>query len=135
MRFLLNHSRNYLPDSRIANGLGKALMQAGHEVHLPKAPPDTRSSDVYSGMDVAIEINHPRDDAVPRGVVHIDWIQDYPQGYDGPVPDDCCLPHDLIYTFGDGMLIGIPTENWEYYGPLIGEPRASWKHYAGSLLT
>jgi len=120
MRFLLNERRGHRPDPRIVHGLTKALAACGHDVYVSNVSPGTRPPQVYDGIDVAIEINQPRDEAVPADIVHIAWVQDYVQG-EAPDFGAACCGQDLIYTFGDG--------------PLIGAPSDRWPNCAGSLLT
>ena len=121
MRFLLNVGKNHWFDQRMLDGLGDALWDLGHEAYVVNIPQEKRTAEIYDKADVIVEINHPRDDFVPLDAIHIAWIQDYILEEYKVSYDDCCLPHDIIYTFG--------------YGPLIGAPTHTWKHYRGSLLT
>ena len=89
---------------------------SGHDVAIVTQP----AIGVMHDADVVISINRARSERIPRDAVHVSWIQDYRLG-DEPLYDESCLPRDVIYTYGEGWIIGVPHQHW--------------KNYRGSLLT
>ena len=114
MKFVLvcNHVQHW----RYCINLGAELVVAGHEANVVSHG----AIGAVHDADVVIAINRERTERIPRDAVHISWVQDYRIGV-APPYDERCLPRDIIYTYGEGPIIGVPCQQW--------------KNYRGSLLT
>jgi hypothetical protein len=96
--------------------MGRELIQFGHLCSLV-LPQDLRPEILGAGFDVIINVNRPRSQYIPRGTIHVAWVQDYVYGTNLPYEENA-QPNDIAYTFGDPLIQGLPK---------------IWKHWRGSL--
>ncbi len=122
MRLVFVPDRDFDNDIRDMGHFAGAVSALGHQGHTFTY----RDIKKYAAYDVVLEANRSRPEGLPVHIRHIAWIQDYFPG-DAPDYDGNALPGDIVYTRGDGPLMGRKWAHWR--GSLVNGVHQSLLEY------